>query len=95
MKYNTPLLLHNGLMVGETALVFGEGKNVEDSECQYILLMEAPTEQKKLRLKDVVITENSDLGRFFGGRVLFPEKNELAKEQIRKYGLPKGLSVSK
>ncbi|MBO0950232.1 hypothetical protein [Fibrella forsythiae] len=33
-----------------------------------------------LSIKDVVITENSDLGRFLGGRVLFPEKNELAKE---------------
>ncbi|NID11414.1 hypothetical protein [Fibrivirga algicola] len=57
--------------------------------------MKASTEQKKISLKDVVVTENPELGRIFGGRVLFPEKNELAKEQIRKYGLPKDIAAPK
>jgi len=57
--------------------------------------MKASAEHKSISLKDVVITENVELGRLLGGRVLFPEKNELAKEQIRKYGLPKDMHVSK
>ncbi|MEZ0540676.1 hypothetical protein ACAW75_13345 [Fibrella sp. Tmos10] len=55
--------------------------------------MKASAEQKSVSLKDVVITENPESGRLFGGRVLFPETNELAKEQIRQYGLPKDLSI--
>ncbi|MEZ0486051.1 hypothetical protein [Fibrella aquatica] len=57
--------------------------------------MKASAEQKSISIKDVVITENPELGRLFGGRVLFPEKNELAKEHIRQYGLPKDLSIAK
>jgi len=41
------------------------------------------------------MTKNSDLDVIFGGRILFPEKNRLAEEQISKYGLPGGLMAEK
>ena len=43
-------------------------------------------------LKNIVVTENPELDRVFGDRIFFPEKNKLAEEQIRKYGLPKNLA---
>ncbi|MBC7568653.1 MAG: hypothetical protein H7319_02825 [Spirosoma sp.] len=57
--------------------------------------MKATIEGKLISLKDVVVTKNPELDRIFGGRILFPEKNRLAEEQIRKYGLPKELTVRK
>lgn len=57
--------------------------------------MEALQKYKMVSLRDVVITENPELGRILGNRILFPEKNEMAKEHIRKYGLPKDMRVSK
>ena len=57
--------------------------------------MKGSTEQKPVSLKDFVVTEDPELGRIFGGRILFPEKNKAAEEHIRKYGLPKDLIVPK
>ena len=50
--------------------------------------MEATAQNKRTLLKDAFVTENPELDRLFGDRVFFPEKNKLAEEEIRKYGLP-------
>jgi hypothetical protein len=57
--------------------------------------MKAPDEQQTVSPKDFVVTENPELDQIFKGRILFPEKIEMAKEHIRKYGLPKEINASK
>ena len=53
--------------------------------------MKATTDNKTTRLRNIKITESPELEQLLGGRILFPEKNRLAEEQISKYGLPKEL----
>lgn len=61
----------------------------------YISPMKAPAEQQPISLTDFKVIENPKLDRIFKDRVLFPEKIEAAKEQIRQHGLPNELIVSK
>jgi len=49
------------------------------------------TDDKQIPRKRGTITKNPELDKIFGGRILFPDKNRLAEEQISKYGLPEEL----
>ncbi|MCX6219006.1 hypothetical protein [Spirosoma sp.] len=54
--------------------------------------MKAGTDNKMTLCNNLVVAENPELARVFGDSVFFPQKNEQAKELIRKYGLPKELT---
>jgi len=53
------------------------------------------TDDKQIPRKRGTITRNPELDKIFGGRILFPEKNKLAEEQIRQHGLPRELTVER